>query len=60
LRTIGFGSPGNSGDDAGESGETTVSGNALLISLVPYSGVGRRCETGETVADVAGLRAATG
>jgi hypothetical protein len=57
---IGFGSPGSSGEDAGESGETTVSGNALFISLVPYSGVGRRWDTGETVADVAGLRVAAG
>ncbi len=41
ARCVGF-SPGNSGDDAGESGETSVSGSGLLTSLAPYSGVGRR------------------
>jgi hypothetical protein len=59
FRVIGFVSAGRSGDDAGDMGETTLSGSGLLTSLAPYSGVGRRAaESGETVADVGGLNVA--
>lgn len=37
-----FSSVGRSGDDAGETGETTVSTMGCLTSLDSYSGVGRR------------------